>query len=244
MKKNIFTFSLLIAGFLGANAQTSMTLVDTATHAMAQPSYTVSVVASGGDSRLFYIKNNLSTPLSVQGTSTVVANPGSDIIQYCIGGQCHNAGQTMPATIIPGNGTLTTNGLLLDFTDFGGVGKDAAVSYNIFNSSNPHDAVTISILYHIVAATGIKQNTVDYNISNAAPNPASSSISITHDLKNTQGATLKIYNMLGTLVKTNSLESYNTSTKIDVSSLEEGIYFYSVNIDGKPIKTSRLIIAR
>jgi len=50
--------------------------------------------------------------------------------------------------------------------------------------------------------------------------------------------------MLGTLVKTVSLETYSNNTKIDITSLEEGIYFYSVIVGEKPIKTSRLVVSR
>jgi hypothetical protein len=41
-----------------------------------------------------------------------------------------------------------------------------------------------------------------------------------------------------------SLEAYSNSTKIDIASLEEGIYFYSVVVGGKAIKTSRLVVSR
>ena len=101
------------------------------------------------------------------------------------------------------------------------------------------------IYYNVEATTGIKQFTANYTISDIAPNPATDDIAINYNLKNTmQPASLKMYNMLGTLVKTVALESYSQQTKIDVTSLETGIYFYSVIMGGKALKTSRLIISR
>jgi hypothetical protein len=247
MKKNIYAIILLTIGaFFTAKSQ-SIQIIDTSgTPSIAQPSYTISVDADSSNARLFWVKNTTSSPINIQLKSYVVSNLGGDLISYCIGTQCHSAGQPATAnTAIPANGTLTSNGLLLDFTDFAGVGY-SQVLYTLFNPAHPTtDSVSIMITYKITTITGIKSNASNYNISNISPNPASNNVSLNYDLKSTtQPASIKIYNMLGTLVKTASLEAYSTNTKIDITSLEEGMYFYSVIVGGKAVKTSRLVVSR
>ncbi|MEO8760429.1 MAG: T9SS type A sorting domain-containing protein [Bacteroidia bacterium] len=248
MKKYLLSFAIVTVGFFSAKSQ-SIQILDTTggTPTVAHASYTINIDADSSDSRLFYVKNTTNSSINFQGKSIVIANPSSDVIQYCIGTQCHSAGQALTSNNpIPANGTLTASGLLLDFTDFGGVGNDAKASYTLFNSLNANDSVNIIITYHIIAAAaGIKQNVTNYNVSNIAPNPASNNVSLSYDLKNSnQPATIKIYNMLGTLVKTTPLETYSNNTKIDISSLEEGMYFYSVTVGSKVVKTNRLVVAR
>ncbi|HXD92677.1 MAG TPA: T9SS type A sorting domain-containing protein [Bacteroidia bacterium] len=247
MKKNIYAIILLTIGaFFTAKSQ-SIQIIDTSgTPSIAQPSYTISVDADSSNARLFWVKNTTSSPINIQLKSYVVSNLGGDLISYCIGTQCHSAGQPATAnTAIPANGTLTSNGLLLDFTDFAGVGY-SQVLYTLFNPAHPTtDSTSIMITYKITTITGIKSNAPNYNISNISPNPASNNVSLNYDLKSTtQPASVKIYNMLGTLIKTASLEAYSTNTKIDITSLEEGMYFYSVIVGGKAVKTSRLVVSR
>ena len=249
MKKNIYAIIFSIAAFFTINAQ-SIQLLDTAGGNLntAQASYTFTVGEYNSYGIIFYVKNATSSPINIQGKSYIISNPGGiDGLQYCIGTQCHNTGQ--PVTIntsIPANGTLTSNGLLLDFTDYSGVGYDPTVSYTLFKAGGAaSDSVNITVTYHVASITGIKQNSDNVNNVSVYPNPTTNNISVAYDLKNnTQQATLKIYNTLGTLVKTTTLENYTTNKKIDVSSLDEGVYFYSISVDGKTVKTSRLVVSR
>ena len=250
MKKNIYAIILFTVGaFFTAKSQ-SIQIIDTAgSKSVAQPSYTINVDADSSNSVIFWVKNTTAASINIKLKSYSSYNVDSVSISYCIGTQCHSAGQPAVTNIpIPANDTLKNTGntgLLLDFTDYAVQGSAKAL-YTLYNASNPNDSSSIMITYKIVSATtGIKQNVNNYNVSNIAPNPASSNVSLSYDLKNnSQPATIKIYNMLGTLVKTTPLETYSTNTKMDITSLEEGMYFYSVTVGSKVVKTSRLVVAR
>ena len=245
MKKFLLALSVLSTCFYTGKAQ-SIQILDTAhaTISVAPLSYTFNVDVDSSLDVLFWVKNTTASQINIQLKSYVLANPGSDIISYCIGTQCHNAGQNVTVnTPIAPNGTLTANGLLTEFTAFNAGASQ--VLYTLFNPLNTKDSVSVKVYYNITAAAGIKQFANNYTVSNMAPNPASNNVTLNYDLKgSSQAATLKIYNMLGTAVKTVALESYNNSSKIDISSLEEGMYFYSVLVGGKAIKTSRLVVSR
>jgi hypothetical protein len=166
------------------------------------------------------------------------------VITFCIGVNCYPATTTLSAAVPVPSNTILANGFLTDFTAVN-TPNTAKVMYTVFNSSTPNDSISVTINYNVTATTGIKQFASNYSISNIAPNPASSDISLTYNISNAnQTATVKIYNMLGTLVKTVPLETYTNNTKIDINSLEEGIYIYSVIVGDKAIKTSRLVVSR
>ena len=245
MKKYLLSLSILTICFFTAKSQSIQILDTTGTPSIAQSSYTISVDADSSNSRLFWVKNTTSSSINIQLKSYVIYNPGGELVSYCIGTQCHSAGQPAITNIsISPNGTLTSNGLLLDFTDFSNQGY-AQVMYTLFTPTNTSDSASIIITYKIINTAGIKQNVNNYNVSNISPNPASNNVSLSYDLKNNnQPATVKIYNMLGTLVKTTPLETYSNNTKIDITSLEEGMYFYSVTVGNKVVKTNRLVVAR
>jgi hypothetical protein len=256
MKKYILAFSILVSGLLKLEAQ-SLQLLDTTTNAVAATSYTFTVDTAAGMSFGFTLKNLTSSAVTFKVKKEVISNASGFGISFCTGTNCYTPATNLSSAItIAANGTLptphstpVTYGLTTDFNAAAFTGSptgSAQVLYTLFNTANTSDSVSVVIYYNVsAAATGIKQFAANYSVSNIAPNPASTNVSLSYDLKNTsQPATLKIYNMLGAVVKTVSLETYNNNTKVDVSSLEEGMYFYSVLVGGKAIKTSRLIVSR
>lgn len=248
MKKILLSSLLVFACFFKNNAQ-SIQLLDTTgasggQGSVAQPTKTYMVDTSALYDVMFNVKNTTSSAITVKLKKYLISNLGGDNITFCIGVNCYGSGTTLSAPVtISANSLMTNGGLLTDFTASNSP-NTAKVIYTIFNTANPNDSASVVLNYDVTAATGIKQNAGNYSISNIAPNPASSYASVTHDLNNNQPASIKIYNMLGALVKTVPLETYTNNTKIDINSLEEGIYIYSVNVGGKAVKTSRLVVSR
>jgi hypothetical protein len=252
MKKNLLILSILLVSFYKSKSQ-SIQLLDTTGGAMnqAQSSYTFWVDNDSACNYMFAVKNLTSSQLTIKVKKHVISNVGSNSITFCIGSLCYGATTTLSGSVtIPANSfippvhpTPGTFGLSTEFAAMVASGT-AQVMYTIFNANNVNDSVSVTINYNLTAA-GIKSIATNYFVSNISPNPANTNVSVNYDLKNTlQPASIKIYNMLGTLVKTVSLETYSNNTKIDITSLEEGIYFYSVIVGEKPIKTSRLVVSR
>lgn len=251
MKKYLFALSILCVSFLKTNAQT-VQLLDTTGGALniAQPSYTFWVDKDSAANFMFNVRNTSSSAVSVYVKKYVISNAGGNLTTFCIGSLCYGSSTTQSGnvsiaanTTIPPAHATGTFGLSTDFDAFASSGT-AQVMYTLFNAANVNDSVSVIMNYNLTIA-GIKSVVNNYSVSNVSPNPASNNVSINYDLKNSsQPASIKIYNMLGTLVKTVSLETYTNSTKIDITSLEEGMYFYSVVVGGKTVKTSRLVVSR
>jgi len=75
------------------------------------------------------------------------------------------------------------------------------------------------------------------------PNPASISLGINYKLQpGYNAATLKLYNPVGQLIKTESIKYNNGALKESVTSLPNGIYYYTLSINGTVEATSKLVV--
>lgn len=93
------------------------------------------------------------------------------------------------------------------------------------------------------------EDVADYNnvevFSNAYPNPATNIVSFNHNLpNNAQSAAIAIFNMMGQEVIRQNVNIGNSKTDINVSDLTNGVYFYSLIINDKSVKTNKLVISK
>jgi len=58
----------------------------------------------------------------------------------------------------------------------------------------------------------------------------------------TTNSKLVIYNMLGDRVMETRVEEVDGTVRMDVSTLDQGIYFCSLESDGKTLATKRLVV--
>ena len=83
------------------------------------------------------------------------------------------------------------------------------------------------------------------SISEIYPNPARYFVNLDYQLTSkVNSARVKVFNLLGATVKEAVMETGNGQLKLDVSDLENGIYFYSVLINGDIYKTKKFVIQR
>ncbi len=89
--------------------------------------------------------------------------------------------------------------------------------------------------------TGISENSgLDFSLF---PNPASSEVLISFKNSIEEDITIRIFNLLGKQILQENYTSTNNSLKINVSEINEGICFISINIDGNT-RLKKLIINR
>jgi hypothetical protein len=84
----------------------------------------------------------------------------------------------------------------------------------------------------------------EQNVLSVYPNPAATDLTVEYRVKGADQAVLEFTNMLGSKVKTEILDTRLNKAVINVSDLENGVYFYSLKLDGKIIGTSRLVMAK
>ncbi len=74
------------------------------------------------------------------------------------------------------------------------------------------------------------------------PNPASDHIVIDYEIIFVKEAKLQIYNSIGAVVFSKVLKDKHDKIKVLVSDFKNGLYFCSLQIDGKLLNTRKIII--
>lgn len=74
------------------------------------------------------------------------------------------------------------------------------------------------------------------------PNPATDYLFIEYDVIFVKEAKLQIYNTIGAVVYTKTLDERQDNIKISVSDYKNGLYFCSLKIDGKLLNTRKILI--
>jgi hypothetical protein len=249
MKKVLLLAAVLFTALL--NAQ-SFQVTELSGGAAAQSHYVfntdLSNVNSPSELIEFKIKNVSGSSKLAKIRKNIISNASGQDVYFCYNQTCFTPyTYTAVATIAAGaalpNGSGTSYGLRAEF-DHNNVVGTSIVRYTIYDSLNVTDSMNITITYNVSNVNGIKSNN-SVTVSQASPNPASSLVNFSYEFANPAAdAQVKIYNSLGTLVKTVVLNPADKKAQADVSSLEEGYYFYSIVSDGKVMSTRKLIIAR
>lgn len=247
MKKLLLSLSLL--GLFGsASAQMTMVLTDSAGNVVTNGStvnFTVS--CSALDTRFWHFTNAGGSQINVKvkKTTMVLNDPGATVY-FCTGTNCYSPAQTLSLNVaLAGSG-----GTELLTTDHypNSVAGVTTVRYTIVNQANVLDTAYFIINYTAVCSPGgiNSASIVKPSISNPAPNPASSVFAINYKFGSTTnaGAKMVIYNMLGARVMETEVEGLEGTLKMDVSRLDQGVYFCSLESDGKTLATRRLVVAQ
>lgn len=190
----------------------------------------------------FVVNNTTNNALTVKVRKAVQTMQAGQTFYFCTDQNCY-----APNTNLSGNVPMTAGGqfqLITDFTPNNATGT-STVRYSAFNTANPSDSVYFFIQY-VVAPTGIQGHSlVKASMSSPMPNPANGSFNLNYNLGSSFGqgtAKMVIYNMLGDIVKTETLSDAEGTCRMDVSTLESGVYFTSLEVDGKQISTKRLVV--
>jgi len=122
------------------------------------------------------------------------------------------------------------------------VAGEASISYVFFDENDLSNFSTINVTY-IASTVGIEENNFDnVYLSNAYPNPANTVVTLDYDLKSVNGAKLVVYDLLGSVVKNVEVNDAIGKLKINVSDLDEGVYFYSLLVKNENVTTQKLVV--
>lgn len=114
------------------------------------------------------------------------------------------------------------------------------IMYTFFVNKNDNDSVSVTINYELVV-TGIEENTLAIKNVRQYPNPANDFINFNYEINNNVKANIFIYDLVGKMVKNQSIDNTSGFTRIQISDLQNGMYIWSVEADGVPLKTDKFI---
>ena len=122
-------------------------------------------------------------------------------------------------------------------------GLEQIMQYYLYPANNPDDKFVINVIFKF-SLDGIE----DYNstevFSNAYPVPAIDVVNFDYNFASSENAEVAIYNMMGQEVLRNSISSMSGKLSINVSDLTDGVYFYSLIVNGKTEKSNKLVIRK
>lgn len=245
MKKTILTitFSLFVAFLVNAQSlslsHNGIMLGDTVT-------VPVDPIANTYVDFEMAIHNHTDNGMNVQVAKRAVNALAENQFLFCVGVACY------PPTVdscgddvyefVPAGGASEEKQFKITYNTSSALGI-AMVRYNVYNKDNPADSVFIYVKY-FAYPDGIAEEAMNGgSISEIYPNPAANSVTLDYQFTNeVRSAQIRVSNLLGSVVKESELQINSNKAKLDISNLENGIYFYSVIVNGDVYKTKKLIV--
>jgi len=134
---------------------------------------------------------------------------------------------------INGNGIIDGNEVAGDVTGDGVIGDGE------FADDNNGDGVIDSGDW----LTGLNELDGDDVELSAYPNPASDNLTVKYSVVGSAtNITLNVYDVLGQEIVSNNLSGNKGSVKLNLESVNSGVYFYAIKVAGKTVRTERFIV--
>ena len=187
-----------------------------------------------------FVRNTTSSPIDVLVKKVEISLVSWSVNTFCWG-LCF-----APNVYVSPN-PLTVNALTTDSVNFSGhyspltFAGASVIRYVFFNQANPSDSVCVNVTYDALYV-GINNQTAKNILSGAYPNPANNTVNFEYFLNTENAGSVIIRNLLGSVVKKSVLTSAEVKLSVFTGDLPEGIYFYSLDVDGKTMTTLKLIV--
>jgi len=166
---------------------------------------------------------------------------------FCFAGRCYQpsvflAPDKMP--LAPGS-TTDHNDCYAQFYP-GGVIGSSTIKYEFFSDDKSFETVYVEVNFTATAPTNIPSPPfADVVFSDPYPNPARGHTTIDYQLSpDVKNARIILRSLTGQVVQTFPLNTNANSIRIDTSSLNSGMYFYSIELNNQVFLSKRLIVGR
>ncbi|MFC2101638.1 T9SS type A sorting domain-containing protein [Bacteroidota bacterium] len=239
MKKLVLLISLLtIAGFLGYSQSLSLIYDGNAIPNDGQVVYTGEpssslIVAYMG------VTNNSGATLSVMCKKVEIFLVAGSQNTFCWD-NCYppNVYVSLGSNeITPGETNTLFTG---DYEPLGNAGQ-SIIRYVYYDVNNPNDSVCFQALFNAYPL-GLEDRAEAASLSAAYPNPASSQASFNYSVEEGASAYILVRNVLGATVKEIQVTGSGVA-RISTLDLSEGVYFYSMVVNGQTQSTRKLIVS-
>lgn len=237
MKKIIFTLLMSVALF--SFAQTSMTLTYNGTQVQSGDTIRFENVALNSDLEVYSdIANTTNRPLNLFIVKDLLQSAGAGTgVSTCLG-QC-TENDTITYTM-QAEETLTNGFHITYVTEAEGI---SLVRYRIANEDNIAGDY-MDVYFRFDSRTSSVQNaSMQASSFYAYPNPASGNVNINYSYSGSASdLQLVVKNLMGATVNIVPLDVNGDKVIMNVSEFTPGIYFYSLEADGRAIMTKKLLV--
>lgn len=124
------------------------------------------------------------------------------------------------------------------------LGQEQSMIYYLYPGNNPDDKFIINIIFKY-SLFGVEENSSVETFSNAYPVPAKDVVNFDYNFTSSVNeAYVAIYNMMGQEVMRSDINALQGKVSLNVSDLADGVYFYSLIVNGQTEKSSKLVIKK
>lgn len=189
---------------------------------------------------------NISSSTKIVRVERIQNNLASGHLNYFCWDECLS-----PNGNISGNDTIFAGATSTKFkaylTPAGNMGTSTA-SYKFLDVNNPSDSIVQQFTFVISTSTSSDKTLAVRNVNElsvAYPNPAGTYTRIDYELSlSAKDAVIKIYNILGSEIRKIELANRQGTISIDTDSMTEGMYLYSLVVNGKTVSTKKFIVKK
>ena len=122
------------------------------------------------------------------------------------------------------------------------IGLEQSMTYNLYYAETNELAWTIDVVF-VYTNYGVEENNTT-TLCDAYPVPARDVVYFDYSLNSGANAEIAIYNMMGQEVLRNEINGMHGKASVNVSDLADGIYFYSLIVNGKIEKSNKLVVRK
>ena len=121
------------------------------------------------------------------------------------------------------------------------IGQEQSMTYYLYPANDPDNKFVINVIFKY-SLDGVEENSIVKTFSNAYPVPARDVVNFDYDFASDVNAEIAVYNMMGQEVLRNTVNGMSGKASVNVNNLADGVYFYSLIVNGKTEKSSKFVV--
>lgn len=190
------------------------------------------------------VTNNTGNAMNIMVARKEIVLIEGTYTQICWAGLCYSPTMDTSANyqLVLAGGTSADEDFSGHYVPFGFIGT-SIIEFTFYNIADP--SVNVSVVVKFWASPeGIAEDAMrGGSISDIYPNPATNYVNLDYNLTSqVKEAKVRVVNLLGSVVKEAIIENNTNQLRMDISDLDNGVYFYSVIVNGDTYKTKKLIV--
>jgi hypothetical protein len=190
------------------------------------------------------LHNNSANAMNIKVARKEIYLVGNTFSQICWAGLCYSptVDTSVNYELMMAGGTSGDEDFSGHYSPNGNIGT-SIVEFIFYNIDNPSVKVSVVVKFW-ASPEGIAEDAMQGGrISEIYPNPATNYVNLDFNLTSAvKEAKVRIINLIGSVVKEVEIERSTNQLKLDISDLDNGVYFYSVLINGDTYKTKKLVV--
>lgn len=167
---------------------------------------------------------------------------------YCWSIDCYPPNvdlSTSNITLSPGQKDSTFVAYLTPYDGTGGFAGTSVVRYRFFNENDAADSISAVFVYTATGTSSISTRILDKNDFYAYPNPTTDMLNVAFgEIDGYRSGKIVIRNALGSEMIAKPINLSRNMANLDVSTLDRGVYFYTIQLDGKNIHTKKFVVSK